>query len=143
MNGGPIQPGDHAPYEAEFENVGDATVRRISVAVPLSPELDPATFTLDSVRVGTTDIDMAARGDWQMHGEHDVPINDTTNRVIVDSTFTPNQCPTATPCSGTLFVRFAGPALRVSSDRSIPAATSCRRTPRNRRVKGRSTSRRR
>ena len=112
MNGGPIQPGDRAPYEAEFENVGDAAVRRISVAVPLSPELDPATFTLDSVRVGTTDIDMAARGDWQMHGEHDVPINDTTNRVIVDSTFTPNQCPTADPCSGTLFVRFAGPALR-------------------------------
>ena len=111
MDGGPIQAGDRAPYEAEFENVGDAAVRRVGVTVPLSPDLDPATFTLDSVRIGTTDIDMAARGDWQMHGEHDVPINGTTNRVIVDSTFTPDQCPTSDPCSGTLVVKFAGPPL--------------------------------
>ena len=101
LDGGLIPANERANYEAEFENMGGLPAQLVEVDVPLSSQLDWNSFRLDSVRVGSTDVPMAATGAWTARGEATVPIDATTALVTVTSKFRPD--------TGALTVLFAGP----------------------------------
>jgi hypothetical protein len=113
FDGGLVHVAQRAYYTTEFENKGTAPAQMVDVRAHVSPQLDWSTFELDQVFLGATKVDMTAdpNNPWHQHGTAQVPINNTTTTLTVDSVFNPkstfDQSTGLDP--GELHVSYAGP----------------------------------